>query len=121
MKENAQEQEELLETDNGRFLFELRRISNDIEEYMGAAKVNWEIKKKCRAIIDNLKERAKDEVDKENRHLEIVVPYDLARSTLNQLLDILDSENQEQHALYEALKDIILKVRDSAMGWKSKP
>ena len=82
-------------------------------ELIDASGVDEEIKEKCRIILRKLVSDAEVEKDK-------LDPYILCRGALIQLSDLLRGFVDEHAQLFEGLKVVILKARDSVKGWKTR-
>ena len=106
--------DELLQSEGGMFLMELETAMRSAEELIAASTVDESLKKKCLEILHSLHDAAKDDPEQ-------IDPYNLARVCMIQLTDILNDTDGEQSTLYNALKEIVLRARNSAKKWPWPP
>ncbi len=94
---------------------ELPRALEEIEELLQISPVPEDIKSAVRAALEQLTLNARAQ-DGHN-------PYDLVRATVHDLAHggILDEHNEEETAVFEAVKNVLWKAAYSAMGWKWPP
>ena len=97
-------------TDGEMFEAELGRGMEHLSELIDASVVSPEKKDACRAIIEQLKDRA-------SRERQNGDPYEIARGAVETLLDTLNTKDAEEDTLFEGLKEGILKARNTAKGW----
>ncbi|MBA3733252.1 hypothetical protein H0W91_02655 [Patescibacteria group bacterium] len=113
MKSNPEEfPNNILDTEGGMFQMEIMTIMPEALQLIEISQVNEEIKEKCKLILDDFVKVVKFEKDK-------IDPYILSKGPVIKLLDLLDEKDDEQKQLFESLRDVILKARDSVKGWKS--
>ncbi len=106
--------ENFKETEGGIFLSEINRAINDAYELIEISKVDDGVKSQCREFLKNLLEDAEKQKDKED-------VYDISRICLLNLISVLDKDDDEQNQLFESIKEIILRARNLAKGWKDLP
>lgn len=111
--------EELLETEAGMFFMEMEKLISETTELIDASTVDDVIKHGCKDVIHRLKERTENELPKSELYRSD--PADLARVAVTELLQLLDYSDPEKNSLFDALKGVILKARNSAKGWQWPP
>lgn len=103
----------ILNNEGGMFQMEITNTIGEAKDLIEISTINEEIKEKTRVILQKLITNAETQIDK-------VGPYDLCRNTIAQLLNLLDQNDNEQRQLFENVRDVILKARNSVYGWENK-
>lgn len=91
---------------------EINDTIGEAEGLVDISRVSDETKEKCKHILQEFLRRVELEKDK-------IDIYDLCRTVISDLLILLDGKDDEHKQLFESLRDVILKARDSVKGWKS--
>jgi hypothetical protein len=103
---------ELLKSDSGMFYMEISDKVKDAYELIEASTVTDEKKDKCREILETLLKEAKIASERDWGGV-----YDTARSAVERLINILSNSDVEENTLFESLRGVILKSRDSVLSW----
>jgi hypothetical protein len=105
-----------LETEIGMFEMEIAGSIQEISGLIEISRISDDLKKKCDSSVQEFVEEIKKEGQRPMHERDI---YDLCRGILGQLYGLLNHKDDEERQLFESIKDIVLKARDSVKGWKN--
>ncbi len=111
MENKSEFNENFLNTEGGMFQLEIIEKIKEAEDFVDISTIDDEVKEKCREILKKLVQESVEQRDK-------ISPIDLCRNAITQLIDILNQKDEEQNQLFEAIKGVIYKARNSVLGWK---
>ena len=103
--------EENLESELGMFHMEITSLSKDAYELIEISKVSELQKEKCNEILDQL---IQNSIKKDQKVV------DLCYYAVLQLKNVLSSSDDEENQLFEGVRGVVYKARDSALGWKKE-
>ncbi|MFA6536379.1 MAG: hypothetical protein WCT25_03025 [Candidatus Paceibacterota bacterium] len=121
MKNPQESAENLLETEIGMFHLEMPRLEAEANEIIEISNVSDELKGKFRVVLGDLVAETLKEVKSPEDSAFGADPYDLSRSAVSRLIQLVDERDHEQNELFEAVKSVIWKTCYSAKKWKWPP
>jgi len=107
---------DLIETENGRFLFDLQRSLEDTTTLIQASNVDPSIKSEYSEIIKELIWELGVAVNSYTPTTTVA----FSRGAIIKLLSCIDKRNKEEFHLFETVRNVIIRAENSALGFNSE-